>query len=265
MTPARTALAAAALLTVASPASAGPVNAGFEAGDFTGWTTTGDALVVSSAIGVTPTQGTYQAFLTTASQNGDLNNFSGTDAVSAAGLRTFLGLSGSDLPSAVEGSAIRQTFTANAGDVLTFDYKFLTTEAGNNDFAFVTLSGVGTLADTTTGPFSPSAVNLDPIFGDPTSETPWRTFSFTIPTTGTYTLGIGIADAGDEFIPSGLLIDNGVLTPAGPSGNPVPAPPSLVVMLLGVASLGIARTRTGRSRGNRAGLPRSSAKPLPTS
>lgn len=64
--------------------AAGVVNGGFEAGNFTAWSTAGDAGVVTAAIGDAPIQGTYQALLTTASQNGDLNNFSGTDAATAA-------------------------------------------------------------------------------------------------------------------------------------------------------------------------------------
>lgn len=239
-------LAALALIALARPAPAAIINGGFEsAPDFTGWTITGDALVVGSSIGVTPDQGVRMAFLTTASQNGDSNNFSGADAVSAAALRTFLGLPGSAIPAAFEGSAIKQTFAATAGEVLSFRYKFLTTEGSSRDFAFATLSGVTTLADTTTGPFSASAVVLDPVFGDPTRETAWRTFSFAIPTTGTYTLGIGVADAGDEFIPSGLFIDSAQLGPAANGSAPVPAPPAWLFALLAAPAYALYARRTG--------------------
>jgi hypothetical protein len=52
-----------------------------------------------------------------------------------------------------EGSAISTTFTENAGDVLSFDWNFMTDDIqseGFNDFAFVTLSQAGhtKLADT---------------------------------------------------------------------------------------------------------------------
>ena len=82
-----------ALLALAGPARAGFINGSFESGSLTGWQTTGDALVVTAAFGVTPSAGGFQAFLTTATNNGDFNNFSGTDAVSAAALESFLGLS----------------------------------------------------------------------------------------------------------------------------------------------------------------------------
>ena len=46
------------------------------------------------------------------------------------------------------------------------------------------------------------------------SETGFDTFSFTIPTTGTYTLGVGVVDVGVADTLSALLLDNVVLTPA---------------------------------------------------
>jgi hypothetical protein len=232
----RTLLGLVLLLGLARPAAADPiVNGGFESGNFSGWQTTGDASVVGASIGSSPTQGAFQAFLTTASQQGDFNNFSGTDAVVASTLESFLGLAPGSLGTAVEGSAIKQTITANAGEVIRFDYKFLTTEGSNNDFAFVTLPALSTLADTTTGPFFSSAVILDPVFGDPTQETAFGTFSFTIPVTGTYTLGIGVVDQTDEFIPSGLLIDNAVLAQPG---QVVPEPSSLALFGLAATCLG---------------------------
>jgi hypothetical protein len=209
------------------------MNGGFESGDFTGWQTIGDALVVDATVGSGPTEGTFQAFLTTASQNGDANNFSGTDAAPAASLEAFLGLPPGSLSPAFEGSAIKQTFMANAGEVLRFDYNFLTTEGQNNDFAFVSLSTLATLADTTSGPFQNSAVVLDPIFGDPTRETGFRSFHYAVPAAGTYTLGIGVADLADEFIPSGLLVDHARLE-AMPS-QAVPVPPGLMLGCIGAA------------------------------
>jgi hypothetical protein len=208
-------------------ARASLVNGGFEAGDFTGWSVAGDALVATSAIGVAPPGGAFQAFLTTASDLGDSNTFSGSDAVPAADLEAFLGLSAGTIASGFEGSAIRQTFAADAGEVLTFRYKFLTTEGTRNDFAFVTLTDYGILADTQAPDLVASAVVLDPVFGDPTRETGWRTFSHTFAAAGTYALGIGVADAVDEFIPSGLLVDDARL-------QAIPEPTSIVLLGTGI-------------------------------
>ena len=43
------------------------------------------------------------------------------------------------------------------------------------------------------------------IFDD---ETGFGTYTFTIPTTGSYTLGTGVVDYADTAVSSGLLIDN---------------------------------------------------------
>ena len=218
-------------------------NGGFESG-FSNWQTVGDALVVDASIGVAPTQSLHQALITTASDFGDFNNFSGSDAVEASVLESFLGLSSGLLAPGFEGSAIRTSIAVNAGDILRFDYNFLTTDASANDFAFVTLAGIDVLADSLTGSFASSAVVLDPIFGDVTLETGYRTFSYTFLASGTYSLGIGVLDADDKFLPSGLLIDNVRL---------VPEPSTITMATLGSILLaGGLRLRLSRSRRGRA-------------
>ena len=46
------------------------INGGFETGNFTGWQTIGDALVVDSSIGTAPAGGNYQALITNAPELG---------------------------------------------------------------------------------------------------------------------------------------------------------------------------------------------------
>src|SRR4051812_13781496 len=69
------------LLALATPAQAAFINGSFETADLTGWQKAGDALTVDATFGVTPIAGNRAALITTASNNGDFNNFSGTDAV----------------------------------------------------------------------------------------------------------------------------------------------------------------------------------------
>jgi subtilisin family serine protease len=64
------------------PTNAGP-NYSFETGDFTGWQVQGDGSIHTSAIGVNPMDGTYQALITTDAANG---------AIAASDVATFLDL-----------------------------------------------------------------------------------------------------------------------------------------------------------------------------
>jgi hypothetical protein len=107
------------------------INGGFETGDFTGWTTLGETSIETSAFGSGPTQGTSQASLSTegaAFAGSIIEEFLGLDPGSLDNLGTSLDFLPFPGGVASQGSAIRQTFTANAGDLLTFDWNFLTNE-----------------------------------------------------------------------------------------------------------------------------------------
>jgi hypothetical protein len=195
------------------------VNGGFEAGNFDGWETLGDTSIETAAFGSGPTEGDFQALLRTSSSN----EFQ---------LEDFLGLSSGSLASlgngnATDGSAIKQTFTAKAGQVVKFDWNFLTDELdfdddplSFNDFAFVSLTSLSELGDT-----SLSFMNSLTPFSD---ETGFEKFSYVIPTTGTYTLGIGVTDVGNRIFESGLLVDKVAVTPE----------PASILGLLAVSVLG---------------------------
>lgn len=217
----------------ASPSHGAVVNGGFETDDFTGWSRIGDTSIqTANSIGSSPTEGFFEAFLSTASVADDNFNFSGTDAVPSSDLETFLGLGSGSLNNlgnggffpVIEGAAIKQAFTANAGDTLSFNYNFLTDESPQseyyNSFAFIVVNtSTNELADTF------SILNPSSTFFN--QETGFQSFSTALPTSGTYTLGLGIVDRGEAFS-SGLLVDNVQTTP-------IPEPSSILGVLAFVA------------------------------
>lgn len=207
-------------LCVASPSYAATINGGFEIGDFTGWTTIGNTSIKTVEFGGGPTEETYEALVT---------NSSGS--ISAPTLETFLGLelgSLNDLGNGIttNGSAIKQTFTASAGDILSFNWNFLKKEEPDpvfNDFAFVSLNSLSTLAS----PLKSSLVPFLDFSQQFDQQTELQTFSFRIQNTGTYSLGLGVSNVTDTSGNAGLLVDNISL-------QPVPEPSSM----LGTLALG---------------------------
>lgn len=195
-------------------------NGSFESGTFSNWRTIGDTSIETKEYGVSPTDGEFQALLT--------NGFSGSGgSVVEVDLQEFL-----DFPvsldevfdvDVIEGSAIKQTLSAEAGDILRIDFDFLTDETtfdndpGTfNDFAFYTLVPEGeapnadVLADTSALLF-PSGTPFD-------TETEY--LSIDILQSGTFTLGIGVVDVDDSGFDSGLLVDNiQIISPPSPPGE----------------------------------------------
>src|SRR6266542_4734666 len=80
-------LAALTFLLAPVMAQADLINGGFETGNFTGWKTIGDALVVDSSIGTAPGGGNYQALITNAPSRPitgqHFQSYSGINSVSA--------------------------------------------------------------------------------------------------------------------------------------------------------------------------------------
>src|SRR5262245_53947199 len=143
------------LLVGASVMSAIAVdNGGFETGDLSGWAAIGDALVVDASFGTPPAASRFQALISNGPSLGSIFNlpnvfsFSGTNSVGADTLETFFGLPSdtlNDNPNqqfAAEGSGIVQSFTAQAGDVLSFFWNYLTDDGGFGfDFSFAVFDG----------------------------------------------------------------------------------------------------------------------------
>ena len=233
-----TALVLLTNLAFPTAGKAAVINGGFE-DKFNGWETIGETTIETDQFGSGPVAGKSQAFLSTAYQellgfDAQGNEMIGGDAAIASfvtgfeNLEEFLSLPSSFLSEntlsslatgeIIEGSAIKQTFKAGAGQSLSFAWNFLTEEFTQavdnssfedfNDFAFVSLqrqSDLNTvllpLADTVNSSFQ--VANHSLFFG----ETGFQKFSYTFDQSDTYTLGIGVVDVGDGDLVSGLLID----------------------------------------------------------
>ena len=216
------------------------VNSGFEdAPDFNGWVTEGLTSIETSAFGINPTDPTRQALLRTG--DGGV----GTTGASLADLATALSIATTDItavaPNAFNGSAISQSIAGiSAGDTLTFDWNFLTSEGAANpqDTAFFSISRVGGTPQTF---FLANPANATTPFavGDFSRQTTYNSLTpYQFTEAGSYVLGFGVVNLTDRFGPSGLLIDKVTLTA-------VPEPTALA----GLGLLGLTLTIRRRRRG----------------
>ena len=228
------------LVATAETSPAAVVNGSFGTGNFSDWNTSGQTSIETSSFQVTPANGSYQAVLQTCFFVGACDD--NQPLTNASNLESFLSLSGNQLSNlfVTEGSAIKQTITANAGDIFSFSWNFLTDEDATNvdynDFAFFTLNNnLYRLADIQSSfPVSPSFSHLK-------KETGYQTYTIPISVTGNYILGFGVVDVdktggGDNTINSALLVDNIKLTNNSEVAK-VPEPDTLLGLLL---TLGLA-------------------------
>lgn len=232
--PLKTWLLLTALCAVSTPlfAQDAVTNGGFETGTLSGWTLVGSGHTSTASIGVTPTAGTYQGFIET----------TGNFTALAPAVVTSLGVSGPAIlglgaGTPTNGTGLSQDVTVSAGDVLSFDWNFLTDEldeeATYNDFAFFTIdSAAFLLASRNSSTFdlvSPPA-GFD-------GQTLWATQNYTFTSAGVHKIGFGVFNVGDTGHNSVLLIDAVSI--------PVPEPTSIVLLGGGMA---LAILRFGRKR-----------------
>jgi hypothetical protein len=158
-------------LTIVSPSFAASIN-------LSSWDRSGDVVAV-------PGQATLTNAFSDGSDDASNYNVSSNDPTYINSLETFLGLNSGDLGlDGTEGSAIKRTFNALAGDVISFDYSFLTYDTFSSDRAFVAISD-----------------SVIPLAGN-------SSFSYTFATSGIYNIGIGVVDVDDTFGSSILSVSN---------------------------------------------------------
>ncbi len=178
-------LIAFALFALPATSSWATLVEGFESGALAPGSTVGDAGIrAPNYFGINPTEGTHQLLLTTINNTSDpgYTNQSGTNAVSVTAIAAFLGIPTSSIRDGIvagqEGSAFRLNLGfLNVGDVVTFNYNFLTDEVqpgAHNDFAFVSLSGIGgntpVVADTFSTSVSDDRERQSVCSGNPLSD-----------------------------------------------------------------------------------------------
>ena len=237
-------------LAAAMPARAAIVNGGFEGfPDFTGYSTLGNTSVQGSSY-KTPTEGTQQALL---SNNTNAVPGSTGATTNIGSLDAFVNLGSGVLEGqgAKSGTAIKQTFTANAGDKISFSTDFVTNDRTNPDFAFFTLQSGSTtteivLATAGVTPTVPTNALVEDVGSDFNRETGYTTTTLTLVAGGTYTLAFGVVNFGDTNVTSGLLVDNIALA-AGPGGGGVPLPAGAYLMTLGLATAGMFSAKLRRT------------------
>ncbi len=174
---------------------------------------------------------------------GDATDDSGSFNVSpnpaVLDLDTFLGLAPGSLEF-TEGSGIQKTFDALAGDRLTFTWNFLTNEGGSpglipprNDFAFFVVNGV--VVNPAIAQVIDATQPSSSFFGEYSGV-----FEYVFPSSGSYTVGLGIADF-EDFIGTSAIEVNTRYTP-------IPTP-ALLPGLVGLSIAALRKRKSERSAG----------------
>ena len=214
------------------------------------WQKSGDVLIDS--VGNKGNLSTNSLFQDDAQlgQNDEDFNFSGNPAtfIGFGGLEEFLDVDAQELDIegfAFEGSAIKTELTVNLGDILKFDWQFLTNETAEipgegfrlfRDYAFLLAEGeIKKLAD------YEQSQNSSNLFD---SETERETKEYPFTTQGTQTIGFGVIDVDDFLISSALLVENVRILRAVPpeEGGPQIIPdgnPLKTIVIITAITLGL--------------------------
>lgn len=118
-------------------------------------------------------------------------------------------------------STLTQVFDLVAGQTISGQVGFQANDYWPfNDDAYLTINGVQLFG---------SSIGAVGSYGN----SGWQGFTYTAPTTGAYTLELGVRNAGDNAASSGAVIDNVGLSAA------VPEPAGWAMMILGFGAIGL--------------------------
>lgn len=226
-------------------AAASIVNGAFSA-NLSGWNVAGAASAVGIQGNVIPPGGSTQALI--ASGTGSVNSYADVPvATIEADLNLPSGAIHTALPNnysnVTNGSAIWQTFSATAGDVVTFNWNFATNEGVPTQWDAALYSvRVGSnpatvyeLADTTQTASLSTTVTGSGLPFSGGKMTGYKQVSINIAATGTYTIGFISMQTGDDGVESGTYIAN--VGGASQAATSVPALSSWGLSILGILLL----------------------------
>lgn len=189
------------LLALGTTQSEATITNGDFSSGLTGWSTSGVVWVSSGEARLRNTGGVNLAAMESALglSSGELQTFSN-------------GLSGNPTnPTVTNGSVMTRTISG-ASSYISFDWNFWRNDyPPYNDMSFFTISGPGI---TGTDIILLSDVNSSTAAQATTSGqgynrgTGWQTFSYALPSTGTYTIGFGVSNSSDTAVASYLYIDD---------------------------------------------------------
>jgi hypothetical protein len=209
---------------LASTASAAPVNLSFETGDLSGWS-------VTNPVGISEFDGAVPAGSAQVLNFWPWGGQSASDGTSMAAIGTgnawFLpGQGAFDI-------MIDQTLTVDSGTTISGSSFFYNGDPTTQDSAWVRiLDGSGNVIAT---PWLEISGTTGSVGFQSTS--PWSTWEWVAPSTGTYQLALGVSTKGDNRFSSFGIYD----------GIRVPEPSSMALLTLGFGSLLVKqRQRRGR-------------------
>lgn len=214
-------------------------NHGFEAGNASGWTTTGIVNVQGTAT-ISGGSNTW-IYGPAGSYLAVLSSGAGSSVPSISALETFFGvtpglLSGGLPPGdATVGSGIYQDFSGNAGDTVRMYWAYAATDyVPYNDPAFAVVTGPGVEQLTVLASIQNGGITVGSY-----GATGWQSFVYTLPAAGTYRLGFGVVNTQDTIVPGYLLLDNA----SGTFSGEIPEPGAFVLVGAGLLALGALRLR----------------------